>query len=328
MLSQIRWHQPNAEANPLEYLNFPRLYIHWRNGRRMDNYIGHELDERYSEYIANPEMTRTKAVIDLVIQAYTSQTQGQLPGKLDAAFRLFAIRQIRTFFFAGHDSTSSTICYILHLLSTNSSVLTKLRAEHDRVLTSDVSKAASLLSSKPQFIKSLPYTQAVIKESLRLFTPAASTRAGKSNVSLTSEVGTSLPTADAIVLIVHTEMHRSPEYWPRAESFIAERWLVGPGHDLYPQKGAWRAFEHGPRNCIAQDLVMVELSVLLIMVAREFEFGNCYEEWDALNLGKGIKTYRGERAYQIENGAAHPADGYPCRVSLRKKAELDHVGDG
>ena len=294
----------------------------------MDDYIGHELDKRYSEYTADPESTRTKAVIDLVIQAYTSQSKGHLPEKLDPAFRLFAIRQIRTFFFAGHDSTSSTICYILHLLSTNPSALANIRAEHDRVLTSDVPKAASLLSSNPQLIRSLPYTQAVIRESLRLFTPAASTRAGKPNVSLTSEVGTSLPTADAIVLIVHTEMHRSPEYWPRADSFIAERWLVGPGHDLYPQKGAWRAFEHGPRNCIAQDLVMVELSVLLVMVAREFEFRECYEEWDALNPGNGIKTYRGERAYQIENGAAHPADGYPCRVSLRRKAKLDYVGDG
>lgn len=114
-------------------------------------------------------------------------------------------------------------------------------------------------------------------------------------------------------------MHRSPKYWPRPDEFVPERWLVGPEHELYPQKGAWRAFEHGPRNCIAQDLVMVELSVLLVMVAREFEFRNCYEEWDMLKKEKGRKRYRGERAYQIEEGAAHPADGYPCRVFVRRE---------
>ncbi|KAL9039021.1 MAG: hypothetical protein Q9214_005047, partial [Letrouitia sp. 1 TL-2023] len=289
MLSQIRWHQPNAEVNPLEYLNFPRWYVHWRNGRHMDDCIGKELDKRYREYRANPESTRAKAVIDLVIQAYTSHDKERLPEKLDPMFRLFAIRQIRLFFFAGHDSMSSTMCYIIHLLSTNPSSLAYLREEHDRVLSPNHSDTASLLSSKPQLAKSLPYTQAVIKESLRLFTPAAATRAGNSSVSLTSDAGTSFPTEDAIILIVHVELHRSPKYWPRPDEFIPERWLVSPDHELYPPKGAWRAFEHGPRNCIGQDLVMVQLSVLLAMVAREFEFRDCYEEWDSLNFRKGTK---------------------------------------
>ena len=318
MLSQIRWHQPNAEVNPLEYLNFVRWYIHWRNGRRMDNYIGKELDKRYNEYKADPTSTKTKAVIDLVIQAYVSQDKDDLPEKLDHSFRRFATRQIRLFFFAGHDSTSSTICYILHLLSANPASLAELRAEHDRVFGPDLSDAATFLSSKPQLIKSLPYTQAVIKESLRLFPPAASTRGGKNYVSLTSDTGNPLPTADAIVLIVHTEMHRSPKYWPRPDDFIPERWIVSPEHELYPQRGAWRAFETGPRNCIAQDLVMVELSVLLVMVVREFDFKDCYEEFDRLRSGRPGQRYRGERAYQVENGAAHPVDGYPCRVSLRR----------
>ena len=317
MLSQIRWHQPNAAVNPLEYLNFPRWYMHWKNGRQMDDYIGSELDKRYSEHRADPESRRTRAVIDLVVQAHTLQDKNHLPECLDPAFRLFAIRQIRLFFFAGHDSTSSTICYIFHLLSTNPSALACIRQEHDRVLGSDPSDAASILSAKPQITKSLPYTQAVIKESLRLFTPAASTRAGNSSVSLNSDTGAALPTADAIVFMVHVEMHHSPKYWLRADEFVPERWLVDPEHELYPRKGAWRSFEHGPRNCIAQDLVMVELTVVLAMVIRKFEFKECYEEWDQVNLGKGSRRYRGERVYQVEEGAAHPANGYPCRVSVR-----------
>lgn len=43
MLSQIRWHQANAEANPYEYLNLVRKTIHWWNGRQMDRYIGNQL---------------------------------------------------------------------------------------------------------------------------------------------------------------------------------------------------------------------------------------------------------------------------------------------
>ena len=55
---------------------------------------------------------------------------------------------------------------------------------------------------------------------------------------------------------------------------------------------------------------MVELSVVLVTVAREFDFRDCYAEWDALNSGKkGRMTDRGERAYLVEEGAAQPADG-------------------
>ena len=285
----------------------------------MNRYIGAELDKRYNEYKADPTNKRTKAGIDLVLQAYTSQNNKALPITLDPSFRQFAIRQIRLFVFAGHDSMSSTICYIFHLLSQNPESLTQLRAEHDNILGSDRSTVQSLLISKPQLTKALIYTQAVTKEAMRLFTPAGGTRAGKPNVSVTDDEGNECPTADAIIFIIHTSMHRAPKYWVRPDEFLPERWLVEPGHELYPQKGAWRAFEHRPRNCIAQDLVMTQLAVVLVMVAREFDFHPAYEEWDNLNPGKGLKTYRGERAYQIEEGAAHPADKYPCRVTVRRE---------
>lgn len=318
MLSQIRWHQPTTETNPFEYLNFARWYMHWSNGRQMDDYIGKELDQRYDEYRADPANTRTKAVIDLVLQAYNPEDVKLKPEKLDPHFRLFAVRQIRLFLFVGHDSTSSTICYILHLLSQNPSALARLRTEHDKVLGKDISAAQQLLTSQPQLTKSLHYTLAVIKEALRLFTPAGCSRQGKSGVTVTDDQGNHCPTDDAVVVLVHPMIHRSSNYWRRVDEFLPERWLVEPGHELYPVKGAWRAFEYGPRNCIAQELVMTELSVVLAMIAREFDFQPAYDEWDHLHPRRGPKTYEGERAYQIEEGAAHPVDKYPCRVALRE----------
>jgi cytochrome P450 len=67
------------------------------------------------------------------------------------------------------------------------------------------------------------------------------------------------------------------------------------------------AFEHGPRNCIAEGIVMTEIKLVLAHLVREFEFKDAHEEWDVLNRRKGPKAYRGERAYQVEQGAAHPA---------------------
>ncbi|KAL8943447.1 MAG: hypothetical protein Q9211_000979 [Gyalolechia sp. 1 TL-2023] len=327
MLSQIRWHQANGETNPFEYFNLVRKTIHWWNGRQMDRYIGSELDKRYAEYQADSKDKRSKAIIDLVLQGHIPQSQDQqqptgLGDRLDPTFRAFATSQIRLFVFAGHDSTSSAICYIVHLLSANPEALSRLRHEHDQRLGTELAHVPSLLKSQPHVVNSLPYTTAVIKEALRLFPPGSCSRAGQATVALRTDSGKQCPTEHAAaVFIIHSELQRSPVCWERPDEFLPERWLVKPDHELYPVKGAYRAFEIGPRNCVAQAFVMTELKVILACLVRQFDFFPAYEEFDRLHARKGKvevkKTYRGERAYQVEEGAAHPADHYPCRVAVR-----------
>ena len=319
MLSQIRWHQPNADANPLGHFNVIRRVIEWWNGRQMDRYIGNEIDHRFSEYKTDLSDKRHKSVIDLVLQAYIAQSGEQQPKILDPEFRAFAIRQIRLFVFLGHDSTSSTICYALHLLSQNPDALNHMRSEHNQLLGEDPSKTSTLLEEHPNLLNNLAYTTAVIKEVLRLFPPAASSRQAKPGTSIYDDLGNVCPTDDVIMIwTVHVELHRAPRYWKRPNDFLPERWLVEPTHELFPVKDAWRAFEYGPRNCIAQSIVMTELKIILACVAREFDFRPAYDEWDRLHPWKGTKSYRGERAYQMEEAAAHPVEHYPCRVLLRE----------
>ena len=286
----------------------------------MNRYISNELDKRFSEYKFHAGDQRHKAVIDLVLKAYLDLPETQKSEALDPNFRSFAIAQIRVFLFAGHDSTSSTICYVFHMLSQHEEVLRRLRAEHDALLGTDISKTPSLLTENPTLLNQLPYTVAVIKETLRLFPPAASGRDGKQHVWITSDTGTICPTDDVIMIwTLHVELHRNVKYWPRPNDFIPERWLVEPGHPLFPNKEAWRAFEHGPRNCIGQGLVMMELKVILAILARMINVSDAYEEWDRLNprVGKEVeRIYRGERAYQMEEAAAHPVEHYPCRISF------------
>jgi cytochrome P450 len=198
--------------------------------------------------------------------------------------------------------------------------LEKLREEHDKVLGRDPSTVASQLAQNPRLVNDLPYTLAVIKEVLRLFPPAGTTRAGKPGVSVTDDAGNSLPTDDAILWILHVEMHHSPSYWVRPDEFLPERWLVPSGHELHPQPGAWRPFELGPRNCIGQALVLIEFRVILACLVQEFDIAPAYDELDERLPRKGLKLLRGERAYQIEKGAAHPVDGYPCRVKCAQRS--------
>jgi cytochrome P450 len=313
MLSQIKWHKPTASFD----INPVRWYVQWLNGRRMDTYIGDQLDQRYAEYKKDFNGARSKVVIDLVLQAYLKDQKTQSE-KLDPRFRAFAIRQIRLFIFAGHDSTSSTICFCIYFLAKNPDALACIREEHDRVFGRDWTIAAETLIANPHLANNLPYTSAVIKEAMRLFPAASGIRQGAAGVSLADEAGHACPTDEnTSIYSIHSITQTASKYWPQPEKFLPERWLVEPGHKLYPPKGAWRPFEHGPRSCIAQGLVLLELRVVLVNIGREFQFEDAYEEWDRINPRTGVQTYRGDRAYLIEEGASHMVDHYPCKVFLR-----------
>jgi cytochrome P450 len=318
MMNQIRWHQANANTNPFSYLNFVRWYVHWSNGRQMDRYVGDLLDKRYSEIqeaSSKGNGLKSKSVIDLILQTYATSKPGKPPVLLDQEFHTFAIRQIRLFIFVGHDSTSSTICYIIHLLFLHLGKLKLLREELQSTFGGE--DVARKILEQQQIVNQLPYTTAVIKEALRMFPPASASREGQPGVSVTNDEGQACPTDGAFVLTLHTEMQRSAKYFPRPDEFLPERFLVPPDHELYPAKNAWRPFEKGPRNCMAEGLVMIELKIVIAIVLSRFDFAHAYDEYDrkqGSSSSKGVATYHGERAYQIEEGAAHPADGYPCKV--------------
>lgn len=104
-------------------------------------------------------------------------------------------------------------------------------------------------------------------------------------------------------------IHRDPRYWPEPDSFIPERWLTSKDDPLHPIKGAWRAFELGPRNCIGQELAMMEMKLSLAMTIRKYDFSARFEEWEQINKC-GPKTVNGESAYQALKGTNRPRDGF------------------
>lgn len=195
--------------------------------------------------------------------------------------------------------------------------MAKVRAEHDAVFKS-VKDTAAQLRKEPHLLNRIPYTTAVIKEAMRLFPPASAMRGGEPGKQLRDDRGNLYTTEDMQLWILHSALQRHPKYWPYPLEFRPERWLVGPEDPLYPTRGGWRPFEHGPRNCFGQTLAMHDVKITLVLTAREFEIRNAFDEWDSLHPTKKIKHVNGERAYQTQSGGAHPADGYPCRISSRK----------
>ena len=120
--------------------------------------------------------------------------------------------QIRLFLFAGHDSTSFTICYCYYLLSKCPAALAQIRAEHDAVFGFNLSKVPNLLVEQAHLINQLPYTVAVIKETLRLFPAAFAMRGGLPGIELQDSNDSRYPTAGMNIWILHSVLQRYPEY--------------------------------------------------------------------------------------------------------------------
>ncbi|KAK8178168.1 cytochrome P450 monooxygenase-like protein [Phyllosticta citrichinensis] len=258
--SIVEWTSFGGEINPFKRWNPLRPLAIWYHGRSLDKLIHAELDRRFAERKAaleKPAETGGKSVASLALDNYIKDHASAETESIDPTFKLYATAQIRMFLVAGHDTTSSAITYAFHLLYTNPTAIASIRSEHDAVLGTDPEVAGEMLSHDPGLLNQLPYTVAVIKEALRLFPPAGGIRMGSSDIVLSTEDGNRYPTADCSVWILHGAIQRDPDYWPRPEEFLPERWLVGPDHVLYPRvKGAWRPFElgpHGARLCVEKN---------------------------------------------------------------------------
>lgn len=319
---QMMWLPKGNDFNPFSIYNPIRPLMNQLNKRRMDQWLGKIMDERFtSSTHGNPREVKKNArpVIDLALDAYAKEfgTSAEKAGKIDLAFRAAAMDHIKVFLFAGHDTTSSTICFAAYALSNHPDALAKVLKEYDDVFGSDVTQTAARIKEDPYLINKLPYTVAIIKETLRLWPPASSVRKGVPGLFLQYD-GKQYPTDGFLTWPLVYSLQHDPRFWPSPYSFIPERWLVEEGDPLYPVRGVFRPFEFGPRNCIGQELAMIETKIILALMLRQFQVKAAYEELDSKNGRGGItKTPEGERAYQVLIASAKPVQGMPVRVQKR-----------
>ncbi|KAL8999953.1 MAG: hypothetical protein Q9169_001359 [Polycauliona sp. 2 TL-2023] len=318
---QLRWMPLPNDMNLFRKYNPMKWFAYRANTKIMNRYLGELLQQRFTHRQQEDRVNtkRSKPIIDLALDTYLQET-GQSGGStLPAQFKRSAIDQFKTFLFAGHDTTSSTACYIVHLLSKHPAALEKVCHEHDEVYGSDTSTTAETITNDPHSLNRLPYTLAVLKEVLRLYPPVSSVRKGDPNISIQFD-GMEYPTDGFMVWPVSHGMHRQSNLWPDAEKFIPERFLAKEGDPLFPPKGAWRPFEYGPRNCVGQELAYIELKIFMVLTLREFELRPAYVEQDKIDSkDRSTHTVDGDRAYQILVATAKPVLGYPSKVTKRTR---------
>jgi len=158
---------------------------------------------------------------------------------------------------AGHETTAIALSWTWHLLAQHPEAEAKLHTEIDRVLA----------GRAPAFsdIQALPYTEAVIKESMRLYPPAWSlARTVRSDFEIR---GYRIP-AGANLVMSQWIMHRDPRYFDQPEKFAPERWLNGGSAKL--PRFAYFPFGGGPRQCIGAAFAQMEATMVVATIAQQF----------------------------------------------------------
>jgi len=172
-------------------------------------------------------------------------------------------RQVRdesmTLFVAGHETTALSLAWTWYLLSKNPTAEVRLHEELGAVLGGRPAEVSDL--------EKLPYLNAVVHESLRLFPPAFIM--ARMNVE-TVRVGDYEIPPRSTLLASQWVMHRDARFFQQPEQFMPERWLDGLESRLPP--GAYFPFGDGPRRCIGQGFAQLETALVIAAIAQKFSF--------------------------------------------------------
>ncbi|MFI2779805.1 cytochrome P450 [Streptomyces sp. ALB3] len=163
-----------------------------------------------------------------------------------------------TLYIGGHETTSSTLVWAWYLLSRTPHALAALTGELDRVLG----------DREPGIddYARLPYAQAVVKETLRLYpTIWLVTGVAKEGARIG---GVPVPEGTR-VWSSQWVTHRDERWFPEPGAFRPERWDAEDGDEI--PEYAWYPFGGGPRVCLGTRFAMVEAVLVLAVLARRFE---------------------------------------------------------
>ncbi|HET6571015.1 MAG TPA: cytochrome P450 [Solirubrobacterales bacterium] len=183
-----------------------------------------------------------------------------LLGVRDEAGEGFSDKEVRdqtmTLMFAGHDTSTSTLSFMMHELARHPDVVEKLIAEQDEVLGGDPPDIDRLE-------REMPYLDMVLDEVLRLYPPAW---IGPRRAVRDFEFGGHEVRRGAYVNYCSWASHRIPDVFPDPEAFIPERFTRERKAAL--PRGAYVPFGGGRRICIGKRFGQTEVKLVATMLLQ------------------------------------------------------------
>ena len=155
-----------------------------------------------------------------------------------------------TMLLAGHETTATSLSWVVHRLLQNPAVLEKVRAERQRVIGDG--------PIQTEHVSELEYLDATIKETARLnpIVPAV-----VRYLEQPTQIGAYEIPADCVAAPCIYLTHRRPELWPEPETFNPDR-FVGKRVDPY----TFFPFGGGVRHCLGAAFATYEMKIVLAQI--------------------------------------------------------------
>ena len=225
-------------TNPLKLWNTRRA------ARDVQDVIDRIIARRRGSDISSPH-----SLIDLFLQ------QDAASGKCPMSNRA-ARNEAIVMYMAGHETTANTLAWCWYLLDGAPRVRDLLKVELDSVLGDRLPG----LDDVPK----LPYTRAVIEETLRLYPPVPIlSRQARSG----DKIGNQSIEAGTIIMVLPWLLHRHKLYWENPDAFIPERFLPDQPR---PDKCLYLPFSVGPRVCLGLRFGLTESILCLAILAQKY----------------------------------------------------------
>lgn len=249
----------------------------------------------------------SRAALDEIVYGEIAQRRAHPdPDKTDVLSLLLGVRdeagegfsdrevrdQVMTLMFAGHDTSTSTLTFMMHELARHPDVVARLQEEQDEVLGG----AAPTID---RLEREMPYLEMVLDEVLRLYPPAW---IGPRRAVRDFEFGGHSVGRGAYVDYCSWASHRLPEVFPDPDAFIPERFA--PERKAALPRGAYVPFGGGRRICIGKRFGQTEVKLVATMLLQRLRL-------DALP---------GHEMSVRQMPTLSPRNGLPMRVAERQPA--------
>ncbi|KAJ5753070.1 hypothetical protein N7520_009987 [Penicillium odoratum] len=178
---------------------------------------------------------------------------------------------------AGHETTGITLTYMMWELSQRPELQAELRKElltlspSLRYPDTDTDGDEGEPLPPPSAIDALPLLDALVRETLRLHSPAP---AQLPRITPKTENGTSLHGYDNIpggVKISSSaySLHRISDIYPRPFEWLPQRWLE-PGDKIHDMRRLFCAFGTGGRMCLGSNFALQEIKLVMAAVYSNY----------------------------------------------------------
>ncbi|XP_071921559.1 cytochrome P450 CYP749A22-like isoform X1 [Coffea arabica] len=173
------------------------------------------------------------------------------------------IDECKTFYGAGHGTTSILLSWTILLLAINTDWQEKAREEVTKLFGQDPPNSEG--------ISRLKTISMIINETLRLYPPAIYARR---TTKEGAKLGNYKLPADLNISIAILAVHHDPQIWgDDAHLFNPERFSQGvSGATKINNPAAFLPFSLGPRTCVGSNFAITEVKIALSMILQRYAF--------------------------------------------------------